>query len=392
MIERNIKDKLLELAGYYPVVTITGPRQAGKTTLCVNAFPDKSHVSLESLDTREYAKTDPRGFLAEYQNGAIFDEVQHAPDLLSYLQSDVDRSPDPGRFILTGSQHFGLLQDVSQSLAGRTGVLSLFPPTLDELCRFPRPPDELFDTLCTGAYPRIHDRNIPPHRWLTDYVTTYVQRDVRQVLNVGDLEAFTTFMRLCAGRCGQELNLSMLGGDAGVSHNTARSWLSVLEAGYICFRLPAWHRSVRKQMIKAPKLHFFDSGLLCNLLGIHEPTQLIHHPLRGAIFESWAVSEIYKSRAHRGLGPGMYHARHAKGLEVDLVIESSGAITLVEAKSGATVSGDFFRSLNRLGARVREDPKTPGKVEQWLVYGGAAGQQRSDTTVVSWLEIQKHAW
>ncbi len=284
------------------------------------------------------------------------------------------------------------MQGISQSLAGRTGVLSLFPPSLDELRRFPDPPAGLFETLCAGAYPRIHDRNIPAHRWLADYVTTYVQRDVRQVLNVGDLEAFTTFMKLCAGRSGQELNLSTLGGDAGVSHNTVRAWLSVLEASYICFRLPAWHRSTRKQAIKAPKLHFFDSGLLCNLLGIYETAQLMHHPLRGAIFESWVVSEIYKSRAHRGLPPELFHLRDAKGLEIDLVIDASGVVVLVEAKSGATVSGGFFRSLNRFGELIRSDPQIGKRVEQMLVYGGETGQPRSHTTVVPWSEIQARAW
>lgn len=392
MIERNLKGKLLELAGYYPIVTVTGPRQAGKTTLCTATFPDKLYVSLEPLDTREYARTDPRGFLAEYSDGAVIDEVQNVSGLLSYLQEEVDRRPDPGRFILTGSQHFGLVQDVSQSLAGRAGILSLFPPSLDEVRRFSRPPVGLFETLCTGAYPRIHDRNIPARQWLADYVTTYVQRDVRRILNIGDLEAFTTFMKLSAGRCGQELNTSTLSGDAGVSHNTVRAWLSVLEASYICFRLPAWHRNVRKQTIKAPKLHFFDSGLLCYLLGIHEPAQLIHHPQRGAVFESWVASEIFKARAHRGARPELFHFRDAKGLEVDMVLESSGKVVLVETKSGATLSNDFFRSMDRLGDLIRENPRIPGEMEQRLVYGGETGQKRSRSTVVPWSRIQDHGW
>ncbi|MDE3032670.1 MAG: ATP-binding protein, partial [Acidobacteriota bacterium] len=268
MIQRNLLPVLLRSAELYPVVTLTGPRQAGKTTLCQQAFPDKPYASLEPLETRAFAQEDPRGFLAQFPSGAILDEVQQAPDLLSYLQVHVDRNPAPGQFILTGSQHLGLSQAISQSLAGRTAVLHLLPPSLEELRRFPNPPDSLFDTLFAGAYPRIHDRSIPPSRWLSDYLATYVQRDVRQVLNVGDLVTFTTFLRLCAGSTAQELNLSRLATDAGISQPTARAWLSVLETSFLGFRLPPWHTNLRKRRVKAPKFHFFDSGLACHLLGI----------------------------------------------------------------------------------------------------------------------------
>ena len=287
MISRTLEKKLHELSGYYPVVVVTGPRQSGKTTLCQMVFPDKPYVSLEALDIREFAITDPRGFLLEYADGAIIDEIQQAPDLLSYLQSDIDARPEAGRFILTGSQHFGLSQSISQSLSGRCGILTLLPPSLEELRAFPNAPDDLFSILWQGAYPRIYDQNIPAHQWLADYTATYVQRDVRQVINIGDLQAFSGFFKLCSGRAAQEINLSKIGNDAGISHNTVRSWLSVLETSYIIHCLPAWHTNIRKQIVKAPKLHFFDSGLACYLLGIREPDQLYHHPLRGAIFESW---------------------------------------------------------------------------------------------------------
>jgi len=211
MIARKLESKLRELAGYYPVVVVTGPRQAGKTTLCQATFPDKPYVSLESLDTRDFAHSDPRGFLAEYHEGAIIDEIQQVPELLNYLQGDVDAEPESGRFILTGSQHFGLSQAIAQSLAGRCGVLALLPPDLEELSAFPNAPDELYSTLWQGAYPRIYDRNIPAHQWLADYVITYVQRDVREVINVGDLLVFSNFLKLCAGRTAQEINLSSLG-------------------------------------------------------------------------------------------------------------------------------------------------------------------------------------
>jgi hypothetical protein len=394
LARRDLETPLRDAAAHYPIVTVTGPRQSGKTTLCQMAFPRKAYVSLEPLDVREYAQRDPRGFLAELADGAILDEVQHVPDLLSYLQEEVDRdSSRRGRFILTGSQHLGLLHGVTQSLAGRTAVLFLLPPSLAELRRFPKAAEvtgDLFPALFAGAYPRIHDQGIPPSRWLADYLTTYVQRDVRQVLRVGDLQAFTSFVRLCAGRTAQELNLSTLGADAGVTHNTARSWLSVLETGLLLFRLPPWHANLRKQLVKAPKLHFVDSGLLCHLLGIREPEQLRHHPLRGAIFESWAVSEVHKAWLHRGLQPRLHHFRESRGLEVDLVVDRPDALEFVEIKSAETVAADFFRSLERLAALLA--PGERRRIGQQLIYGGTRPQRRSAGRVIPWQAIADQAW
>lgn len=388
MISRTLEKKLHELAGYYPVVVVTGPRQSGKTTLCQMAYPDKPYVSLEALDNRDFAHSDPRGFLAEYADGAIIDEIQHVPELFSYLQSDIDARPDPGRFILTGSQHFGLSQSISQSLAGRCGILVLLTPDLEELLLFPSAPGDLFSVLCQGAYPRIYDRGIPAHQWLADYTATYVERDVRQVINVSDLQAFTGFLKLCAGRTSQEVNLSALGSDAGVSHNTARSWMSVLETSYIIYRLPAWHANIRKQIVKAPKLHFFDSGLVCYLLGIHEPAQLRHHPLRGAIFESWVVSEIYKASVHSGRSPSLYHYRETRGLEIDLLVDQPGGLDAVEIKSGATKASDFFKNLNRFPSRLKETKKQH-PLRRHVVYGGDDSQQRSNVQVLSWRNLDR---
>ena len=385
-IPRKLESKLRELAGYYPVVVVTGPRQSGKTTLCRATFPERPYVSLEALDEREYARSDPRGFLAEYREGAIFDEIQNAPELLSYLQGEVDARPDPGRFVLTGSQHFGLSHSISQSLAGRCGMLVLLPPSLEELRAFPAAPDDLYSVLWQGAYPRIHDRGIPAHRWLADYTTTYIERDVRQVVNVGDLRAFAGFLKLCAGRTAQEINLSALGGDAGVTHATARSWLSVLETSYIIHRLPAWHANIRKQVVKAPKLHFFDSGLACYLLGIREPEQLRHHPLRGALFESWVVAEIYKVCVHSGVQPDMYHYRESRGPEVDLLIRQGRQLAAVEMKSAATVAEDFFGRLRRFSERF-ETGKKGFEIERHVVYGGDASQQRSHGQLLSWRNV-----
>lgn len=393
LVERNLQRTLTAVARDYPVVTVTGPRQSGKTTLCRMAFPDKPHVSLEPLDVRDYARTDPRGFLAEHDAGAILDEIQHVPELLPYLQEEVDRQPDRrGRFILTGSQHFGLLQGVTQSLAGRTSVLFLLPPGLDELRRFAhgrRATSDLFTCLWSGAYPRIHDQGLPAGRWLADYVTTYVQRDVRQVLQVGDLLAFTTFVKLCAGRTAQELNLSILGRDAGVTHNTARAWLSVLEAGFLCYRLPAWSPNLRKQLVKAPKLHLIDSGLLCQLLGILEPEQLRHHPLRGAIFESWAVSEVHKAWLHRGLQPRLHHFRESRGLEVDLVVDRADVLALVEMKSAQTLAPDAFGPLQKLAALLSRGGRP---IEQHVVYGGQTAQRRRAGQVIPWHAVAGHPW
>lgn len=386
MIPRKLEHKLRELAGYYPVVVVTGPRQSGKTTLCQTTFPDKPYLSLESLDTRAFAHSDPRGFLADYAKGAIVDEIQHAPGLLNYLQSEVDARPDPGRFILTGSQHFGLSQSVSQSLAGRCGILVLLPPSLEELHAFPTAPADLYSVLWQGAYPRIYDRHIPAHQWLADYTATYVERDVRQVINVGDLQTFSGFLKLCAGRTAQEINLSALGSDAGVSHNTARAWLSVLETSYVIHRLPAWHTNIRKQVVKAPKLHFFDSGLVCYLLGIREPEQLRLHPLRGAVFESWVISEIYKAHVHRGVQPRLFYYRETRGLEIDLLVDQGVRLDAIEIKSGATTSPDFFKSLRRFSDRLGVAGESPGP-ENHVVYGGDESQQRSYAQLVSWRDV-----
>lgn len=391
MIRRDLEPLLLRLAGQYPVLTITGPRQAGKTTLCRSAFPQKPYVSLEAFDIRDQVRSDPRGFLAQYADGAILDEIQNVPELTSYLQADVDGRPEAGRFVLTGSQHLGLTDAVSQSLAGRTAMLQLLPPSLAELRRFESAPRDLLTTLWMGAYPRIHDRGIAADRWLADYVTTYLQRDVRQVLDVGNLEAFTSFVRHCAGRTACEVNLSALGADAGVSHNTARAWLSVLEAGYLVFRVPSWQPSLRKRLVKAPKLHFVDTGLACSLLGITEPEQLRHHPLRGALFESWVAAEVLKARCHRGQVPALSHYRDARGLEVDLVLETGRRTLLLEAKSGATPSAEAFAPM--LGLSAQLGGKNSGMpMEALLVHGGEGSQTRQGVRAVPWSALDSEDW
>ncbi len=391
MIRRRLHTRILELAGRFPVVTLTGPRQSGKTTLCRMAFPEKPYFSLEAPDNREFVKRDPRGFLSQYRAGVIIDEVQRAPDILSYIQGEVDEDPLPGRFILTGSANFSLMQSLTQSLAGRTAVANLFPLSLDEVKLFENAPEGLFSTLFSGGYPAIFDRDLPPNEWYGSYVGTYVERDVRQILNVTDLTAFQTFLRLCAGRTGQLLNLSQLGADCGITHNTARAWLSVLETGYVVFRLPPFHRNLKKRLVKTPKLHFYDAGLLCFLLGIRSPDQLFNHPMRGAIFESWAVSEILKMRVHHGLPMDLFHFRDRKGAEVDLVFLRNQNLVAVEIKSGQTIASDFFVSLERFKRIACSDPNQP-LLEKVLIYGGDVAQRRSQASVIPWSSIPGYDW
>ena len=388
MIERDLTTSLMAAAHSFPAVTLTGPRQSGKSTLCRAAFPQHGYANLEPPDVRRFAQDDPRAFLAQFPAGAIIDEVQRCPELPSYLQALIDQDPTPGKWILTGSQNLTLLQSVSQSLAGRTGVLHLLPLSHGEVLRFRKHPVTLDETLFTGGYPRIFDRNLNPSEWLSAYVATYIERDVRNVLKVGDLTAFQRFVELCAGRTAQLLNLSSLSGDCGISQPTAKAWLSVLEASFIVFRLPAYSRNIRKRLVKMPKLHFYDTGLACWLLGIRNSAQLRAHPLRGAIFETWVASEILKSRIHRGESGGIFHYRDRQGLEADMVVSQGEALSTVEAKTGTTVSDDMLNTVRKVHADLRPSATS----EACLVYGGDTVQKRSDITVLPWRAIHEHTW
>ncbi|KAF0218731.1 MAG: ATPase (AAA+ superfamily)-like [Geobacteraceae bacterium] len=383
MIQRDIEPVLKSLASQYPVVTITGPRQSGKTTLCRKAFPEKAYVSLETPDTRQFALDDPRSFLARYPDGAILDEIQRAPQLLSYIQTIVDERKLPGQYIVTGSQQFEVLNTINQSLAGRTALLKLLPFSIAEL-RGNYPPKSIDNMLLTGFYPRIYDQGLNPTQALGDYFETYVERDIRQLVTIKDLSLFEKFVRLCAGRVGQLLNMQGLASDVGISHTTARGWLSLLEASYVVFILHPWYRNVSKRLVKSPKLYFYDVGLASYLLGLESELHVSRDPLRGNLFENMAVIDALKYRFNRGLRNNLSFYRDSKGNEVDLLLEIGPHFFPVEIKAGGTISRDFFKGLKNFAALDLELPWGGG-----LIYGGEETQVRNDVRIYPVTDIHE---
>lgn len=380
MIQRNIKKFFLKFIRQYPVVMLTGPRQSGKTTLCREALPRKAYVSLENPDTRAFALSDPRGFLAQHPEGLIIDEAQRAPELFSYIQGIVDeKRKKKGLFVLTGSQNFQLLDKVNQSLAGRTAILKLLPFSMGEIKSTVQKMD-LDELLLKGFYPRIYDEKLEPHHALSFYFETYVERDVRTLLHVKDLSSFQKFVRLCAGRVGQLLNLSSLGNEVGISHTTAREWLSLLEASYIVFLLPPYHKNYNKRITKTPKLYFYDVGLAAYLLGIENVKQMQRDPLRGHLFENLIVIEFLKNRYERAESSNLAFFRDSNHNEVDLIAPLQSGLWAVEIKSSQTVATDFFKGLNYF----EELHKKEGEIKKALVYGGDQNQIRSASRIVGW--------
>lgn len=381
MVSRKLTEAITAAAASFPVVTITGPRQSGKTTLVRTAFPDFHYVNLESADQRALVEQDPRRLLSDHiDGGLIVDETQRAPDLFSYVQTTVDEHGGLGRVILSGSQHFLLLEQITQSLAGRAAVLHLHPFTVAELpAVLGGSADE---ALFAGMYPPLHDRKLDPTLFYPTYIQTYIERDVRTVRNVGNLSTFSRFLRLCAGRVGSLLNLSALANEVGVDHKTVRSWLSVLEASFIVFLLPAYHRNFNKRIVKQPKLYFYDTGVVCSLLGIDAATQVSTHYLRGSIFENFVVAEYRKMIEHRGRRPRMYFWRDNVGTEVDLVIERGAELSAVEIKSGATLTNDFTRSLEKFQRYSGTPPD-----RSHLIYGGDLEHTGGPARIWPWTKL-----
>lgn len=386
MIERTLKKKILQLSDKYPIVTLSGPRQSGKSTLLRNSFPQYTYLSLEDLDIREYASVDPRGFLATYSNHVIIDEVQRVPSLLSYLQTHVDKAGETGMFMLAGSQNFQLMESVNQSLAGRTAVLKLLPFSHKELQGANLLPSGVNAEIFTGGYPRIYDKDIAPVDYYPYYLQTYVERDVRQLRNIGDLGKFVRFVKLCAGRMGQLVNFSSLSNECGVSVATASSWFSVLEASYICYLLrPDWN-NFSKRLVKTPKLYFYDTGLACSLLGVNSAEQVNSHFLRGALFENMVINEFVKEGWHRGIEPDLRFWRDSQGNEVDLLVYEGDTPRAYEVKSSATFSVDFFKGLSKWAALtgVTEDRLN-------VIYGGETNLNTSKGQLLSWSQYDYKA-
>lgn len=365
-----------------PVISITGPRQSGKTTLSQLAFPDYEYVNLENLPTRQFAKDNPIGFLNRTGKGLIIDEAQYAPDLFSYIQVHVDKTRRNGEIILTGSQNFLFMENISQSLAGRVAVFHLLPFSLSELQGTEYQPDSFQECIVNGFFPRVYDQKVPLHIFYPSYTLTYLERDVRQVKNVGDLAVFEQFLKLCAGHIGQVFNQTTIANNAGLSLPTVKSWLSVLQTGFVAFLLPPYFKNYNKRLLKTPKLYFYDTGLACSLLGIHTPADLDNHFAKGALFENFIVVEMMKHFLNRGFQSNLYYWRDNTGNEIDLVVEHGAKIYPFEIKSGQTLQPHFFKNLEFFQKISGTPPE-----QCFLVYGGSETQDRSKAKVRNWNDL-----
>jgi uncharacterized protein len=381
MINRNAQTKLLQLSNSFKAIAVIGPRQAGKTTLVKNTFPTKPYYSLENPDLRNFAIDDPRGFLSTMANGAILDEVQRVPLLFSYLQEILDNSTKKGIFILTGSNNFLLQENISQTLAGRVAYLNLLPFTANELASGKLLPETDEEVLFKGFYPPIYDQNINPTDWMPNYIKTYIERDVRQIKNVTDLLAFEKFMRVLAGRTGQELNLTAISNEVDVNLKTIQSWIGILENSFIIYLLKPYHQNYNKTIVKRPKIYFYDTGLVCSFLRISNASQLENHPLKGSVFETMVVIELVKKFTNKGIIPPLFYWRDKTGHEIDVVVDYEGKLTPIEIKSGKTINNDFFKHLKYWNNLSKNE-------NALIIYSGNQEQERSDGTIVTnWRNI-----
>lgn len=383
MIRRELEGKIIKSTKFFPVIALTGPRQSGKTTLVKELFGNKyKYVNLEDVEQRSFAQNDPKGFLEEYNGKVIIDEAQYVPELFSYIQVLVDSRKKTGQFILTGSQNFLLLEKISQSLAGRVAIFHLLPLSLKELKKAKIALSSLEKLLFFGFYPRIYDKKVLPKEWYSNYLRTYVERDLRTIKNISDLGTFQNFLKMCAARTGQILDFTSIGNDCGISHNTVKQWLNILQASFVIFLLKPHFKNFNKRLIKSSKIYFYDTGLLCYLLNIESETQLKTHYLRGGIFESFIISEIIKNRTNRNEQENIYFWRDKNGHEVDCIIESGKGLVPIEIKSAKTINSDFFEGLNFFNEVAGIPPKN-----SFLVYGGEENQKRSSGNVLSWKNV-----
>lgn len=379
MLKRKSEARLIKLAGTFRSVAVIGPRQSGKTTLCRAVFPGKPYLSLENPDILEFATKDPRGFLSQYKNGAILDEVQRAPHLFSYLQQVLDETKKKGLFILTGSNNFLLQGNITQTLSGRIAYLQLLPLSLEELQESKKLKSGYNRHILAGGYPEVIAKGINPADWYAAYIATYVERDVRQLKNISSLSQFTKLLRLCAGRTGQVLNMTALSNDCGIDQKTVAAWLSVLQSSYIVYLLRPYHKNFNKRITKTPKLYFFDTGVACSLLGISETKQINTHPAKGFLFENMVIMEMLKKRFNAGKTDHLFYWRDKTGNEVDVLAEDAGKLLAIEIKAGETIASDYFKGLEYFSGL-----KT-GKLDKLIVYGGKAEQKRSNgVTVKPW--------
>lgn len=386
-ISRKIASHLKRLAQQFPVIAVMGPRQSGKTTVTRQVFPEYAYVTMEDLDKRRIAQEDPRGFFATYagHKGLIIDEVQEVPELLSYMQGIVDQEYRPGFFILTGSQNFLMYEKITQTLAGRMALLTLLPLSIQELADAQLLPENLESLVIKGMYPRVYAQPIDMHIWCTNYIATYVEKDVRQVLQITDVVTFQRFLKLCAARIGNLLNYAELARDCDISPNTAKAWISILESSYILKLLYPYHNNFSKRVIKSPKLYFYDTSLACSLLGIKTNEDLFNHPFKGALFESLMVSEIFKYNYNNNMTPEIYFWRDIQGHEIDVVIEKNFAITVpVEIKAGRTITKTFFKGLTDWKVITNQE-----SVQSYIIYGGDEHFDLENGHVVSWKTIDQ---
>ncbi|MCX5781366.1 MAG: ATP-binding protein [Elusimicrobia bacterium] len=383
MIKRAIESKCIELAKQYPVITITGPRQSGKTTLARKLFPDKPYINFEDPDNRSRAKDDPRGLLKDLPDGAIFDEIQRVPEIPSYLQGIVDEKKKKGMFILTGSQQFEVSQTISQSLAGRTALLKLLPLSYHEISEAGKSGGAgLEEFLLKGFYPQLYKEKIDTLSYYMNYYETYIERDLRQLSQVENLHTFDKFIRMLASRIGQIVNYNSIANDVGVSQPTIRKWLSLLEASYIAFVLPPYFANIGKRLIKTPKIYFYDTGLVSYLLGIENPRALRHHYLRGALFENFVVSEFLKSRFNKGMSSNLLFFRDRTGNEADLVVENALSVDLVEIKSAETYNESLSKGINKVKDMIRKKTR-----KAYVVYAGEKELSIKGIDYLPWRKI-----